>query len=530
VWFPLLWVATLAAICIWLWSTDADPGLKNTAIHIAIVLGVFGISGWAVIASGLERRRRWALGFIPLGLVAAYYLQLLPIEMVNNGDVGIVGWQWRWADPDRSLAVPDSAVAVNLDWRETPQDFPAFLNGAYWAEVDGVELETDWEAHPPKLLWKQPIGAGWSGFAVVGDYAVTQEQRGNQELVVCYEVKTGKVAWTHSDRVRWDPRGNGALGGVGPRATPTVHEGRVFAHGATGILNCIDARTGKLLWSHDTIAEHGGEVVTWGKAGSPLIVDDRIVVSVGGPNKGSIVAYDIATGKQAWAAGNRQSSYATPVLTTLAGVRQILSVDEDFLTARRAEDGAELWEFPWPSNSGSSAAAAQPVPLGEDRVLLTKGYGLGAEVIQVSRDGDKFATESIWKKQSVLKNKMSNVLVRDGFAYGLDDVFLQCVDLNNGRQKWKKRRSPSFGHGQTLLVGDAIVVLSEAGEIILVEASPTKYRELASLQAIEGVTWNNPALSGPLLLVRSGEQAACFELPLREDAAAAPAAEIAAGH
>jgi hypothetical protein len=125
---------------------------------------------------------------------------------------------------------------------------------------------------------------------------------------------------------------------------------------------------------------------------------------------------------------------------------------------------------------------------------------------------------------------MSNVLVRDGFAYGLDDVFLQCVDLNNGRQKWKKRRSPSFGHGQTLLVGDAIVVLSEAGEIILVEASPTKYRELASLQAIEGVTWNNPALSGPLLLVRSGEQAACFELPLREDAAAAPAAEIAAGH
>jgi outer membrane protein assembly factor BamB len=530
VWFPILWVATLIGFCLWLWGTDADPGLKNTVIHIAIVLGVFGISGWAVTASGLERRRRWTLGFVPLGLVAAYYLQLLPIEMVNNGDVGIVGWRWRWADPDRSLTVPDTAVFANLDWRETPQDYPAFLNGKYWAEVEGVALETDWEARPPKLRWKQPIGAGWSAFAIVGDYAVTQEQRGNQELVVCYEVKTGKVAWTHADLVRWDPRGNGALGGVGPRATPTVHEGRIFAHGATGILNCIDARTGKLLWSHDTIAEQDGEVVTWGKAGSPLIIDGRVVISVGGPNKGSLVAYNMDSGKQAWAAGNRQSSYATPVLTTLVGVRQILSVDEDFLTAHRAEDGEELWEFEWPSNSGSSAAAAQPVPLGEDRVLLTKGYGLGADVIQVSRDGEEFAAESVWKKQSVLKNKMSNVLVRDGFAYGLDDVFLQCVDLKDGRQAWKKRRSPSFGHGQILLVGDAIVVLSEAGELILVEASPKKYHELASLQAIEGVTWNNPALSGPLLLIRNGEQAACFELPLREAADTALSDDVAAGN
>lgn len=527
---PILWIATLVGFCLWLWSTDADPGLKNSVIHIAVVLGVFGFSVWALLASGLERRWRRSLGLIPLGLVAAYYLQMLPFETVNNGDVGIVGWRWRWADPDRSLAVPDTARAANLDWHETPQDYPAFLNGKFWAEVEGVALESDWSSRPPKLLWKQPVGAGWSGFAVVGDYAVTQEQRGAQELVVCYEVTTGQVAWTHADAVRWDPRGNGALGGVGPRATPTAHDGRIFAHGATGILNCIDARTGQLLWSHDTIAEHDGEVVTWGKAGSPLIVDDRVVVSVGGPNKGSLVAYDIASGKQAWAAGHRQSSYATPVLATLAGVRQILSVDEDFLTAHRAEDGAELWEFPWPSNSGSSAAAAQPVPLGEDRVLLTKGYGLGAEVIQVTRVGDKFAAESVWKKQSVLKNKMSNVLVRDGFAYGLDDVFLQCVDLNDGRQAWKKRRSPSFGHGQILLVGEAIIVLSESGEILLVEASPKKYHELASLQAIEGVTWNNPALSGRRLLVRNGEQSACFELPLREGAAAVTFEAAAAGN
>ncbi len=520
VWFPFAWIAALACICLGFWLSDVDPGLKNSVLHIAIIFGVVGASAWTALASGLPRASRWAFSLVPMGLLGAFYLQLGPIKVINNGDVGIVGWRWRWADPDRSLDVPVASGAAPLDWSETPQDYPAFLGGGYWAEVKGVDLETDWKARAPRLLWKHEIGAGWSGFAVVGDYAVTQEQRGEQELVTCYGLKTGKITWTHADPVRWDPRGSGSLGGIGPRATPTIHDGRVFAHGATGILNCLDARTGKLLWTHDTLAEHNAENVMWGKAGSPLIVDNWVVVSVGGSDEASLVAYDIATGDEAWSGGTRQSSYATPVLVELTGVRQILSVNEEYLTAHRADDGTVLWEHPWPSSSGSNAAAAQPVPLGDDRVLLTKGYGLGGEVIEVTRNRDKFATATVWRSKAVLKNKFGNVLIRDGFAYGMDDVMLQCVDLKTGRPKWKKRRSPSFGHGQILLTGDVIVVLSEEGEAILVEASPKKYRELASLPALQGVTWNNPALSGPYLLVRNAEQAACFELPLRATSAA----------
>ncbi len=199
-------------------------------------------------------------------------------------------------------------------------------------------------------------------------------------------------------------------------------------------------------------------------------------------------------------------------------MRQILSVDEGFVTAHRLDDGQELWRHSWPSSSDSSAAAAQPVPVGDDRVLLSMGYGAGAELIQVKRDGDEWTTETVWKNPAVLKTKFGNVVIRDDFAYGLNDVFLQCVDLSDGHATWNKRRSPTFGHGQIILVGDVILMLSESGELILVEASPKKYHELANLQAIEGVTWNNPALAGNLLVVRNAEEAACFELPLREAA------------
>lgn len=519
-WVLLAWLGLLAAGCGWLWQTDADPGLKNTVIHFAVALAVVGYAVWVLACSGLPRATRRFAAFVPVALTAAYYLQLLPIETINNGDVGIVGWRWRWADPDRALAPPASAPAVRLTWQETPHDYPAFLGGRPWAEVEGIDLATDWKANPPRELWRQRIGAGWSGFAIVGEYAVTQEQRGEQELVACYELRTGKIAWTHADDVRWDPRGSGALGGIGPRATPSISEGRVVAQGATGIVNCLDASTGKLLWRHDTLAENNAPQLMWGKAGSPLVLDGRVVVSVGGPENASLVAYDLESGDKVWSAGSRRSSYATPVATTLGGVPQILSLNEEVVTAHRADDGKVLWEFDWPSQSDSSAAASQPVPIGGDRVLLTKGYGLGAELIEITGQADSLTAASIWKNRAALKNKMSNALVRDGFAYGLDDVYLQCVDLQTGKPRWKKRRSPSFGHGQVMLAGDVILVLSEEGELILAEVNPKKYHELASLPVLEGVTWNNPALSGSVLLVRNSEEAAAYELPLRKAAAA----------
>jgi outer membrane protein assembly factor BamB len=206
-----------------------------------------------------------------------------------------------------------------------------------------------------------------------------------------------------------------------------------------------------------------------------------------------------------------------------------LSVNEDYLTAHDAASGAVLWEFPWPGNSDTDATASQPVPVGDDRVFLSKGYGGGAELIQVERGEDgNLAADSLWKNRSVMRTKMCNIVLHGGHVYGLNEGILQCIELETGRSRWKKRRAPEFGHGQILLVGNVVLLLSEHGEVILFEASPEKYRELASFQALEGITWNNPALAGNVLLVRNATEAAAFELAIREESVAA--APLAPGH
>lgn len=513
-WFPIAWPLLLAGGCILAARATDDPGKVNTAIFAAVTLGVLGLAIWTIRSSGLPRWVRWTLAGAPTALLLALFMQVLPIELLNNGAAGVVGWRWRWADPDRALQPPEpTRTATTIPWEETPQDYPRFLGNGYWAEIQGVRLNADWKEHPPREVWRRPIGAGWSSFSVVGPYAFTQEQRGDEELVVCYDVATGEPLWTHADPIRWDPSGAGALGYAGPRATPTVHNRRVYAQGATGMVNCLDAQTGKLLWSRDTLPENHAKNTMWGKACSPLVTDGIVVVSVGAPTA-SLVAYDSDTGKEKWAAGDRRSSYASPIAVTLANVPQILVVNEDALVAHSPVDGKILWEHKWPSGSDSAAACSQPVPVGADRILLSKGYGQGGQLVQISRDGDAWRAEPVWSSSAVLKTKFSNVVIRDGYVYALDDVFMQCVDLETGKPKWKKRRSPSFGYGQILLVGDVILVLSEEGELILVEATPKKYRELAAMPALEGITWNNPTLVGPRLLVRNAEEAACYELPL----------------
>jgi outer membrane protein assembly factor BamB len=510
--------AIMAGLATFLWS-DLWTDYKNSAVHVAIIVASLVTSVWLFRNSGgtlVRRAGLAALAWAPLWSISPYGI----IRLVNNGNVGVAAWRWRWEpNPDELLAGVPQESARPLAWTTTPYDYPAFLGGRFWAEVEGVDLATDWKEHPPQQLWKQPIGAGWSGFAVVGDHAFTQEQRGPNELVVCYDVATGTILWSHQDEVRWDPSGSGALGGVGPRATPTVADGRVYTMGATGILNCLEAPTGKLLWSHDTLAEEGAAQVMWGRACSPIVVGEWVVASVGGSEDNSLVAYDAATGKRAWGAGTRQSSYATPVLTTIAGVEQIVVVNQDYVTAHDAATGAVLWEHRFAGNSDSNASNSQPVPVGDDRLLLSKGYSIPAQLVQVTRDRETWKTEIVWEK-SVLRTKMSNILVRDGYVYAIDDIDLVCVELATGKRKWKSRRRPEVGNGQIMLVGDAIVVLSESGEVILIEANPKKYRELGSFQAIQGVTWNTAALSRDLLLVRNAGEAACFRLPLASEAEA----------
>jgi outer membrane protein assembly factor BamB len=306
--------------------------------------------------------------------------------------------------------------------------------------------------------------------------------------------------------VRFEER----IAGIGPRATPTIDNGKVYALGALGHLQCLDGASGKLVWKHDLVTESGATPPQWGKSCSPLVYENLVVASAGGPDGKSLVAYNKHDGKLAWSAGNDASSYSSPALMMLAGVPQIVMVNEQYTSGHDPADGRMLWEHVWPEGGIASPNIAQPLAVGGDRILLTKGYGFGSSLWQIGRQSDQWTVEPLWTKNT-LKAKMTNLVVRDGFAYGLDEGTLACIEIDSGARKWKRGR---FGHGQVLLVDDLLVVQSEGGEVALVEATPEGYRELTRATLVSGQSWNYPVLVGRKLLLRTDQEAACYELPV----------------
>ena len=342
------------------------------------------------------------------------------------------------------------------------------------------------------------------------------EQRGTTELVTCYEIASGFLQWSHGTEARHE----NPMGGVGPRCTPTIDEGRVYTLGATGVLSCLDGSSGQPLWVHDLLGmvgltpEADERNVAWGRAASPLIVGSLVVVPVGGPRDGrkvSLVAFDKTTGERIWEGGQQQVGYSSPVLATIHGVPQIAIVNESSVSGHAVDTGHELWRRPWSGSSNAQANTSQAVVVGEDRILVSKGYGGGAELFRITFDSENWNTEPIWK-ENVLKTKLTNVVIHDGHAYGLDDGILSCVEVETGRRRWKRGR---YGHGQILLVGDSLLVLAESGELWMVQPTPEGHEVLGRMPVLDGITWNNLCLYGTRLLVRNAEQAACYELSIQ---------------
>jgi outer membrane protein assembly factor BamB len=489
---------------------NAIPSAATQAAYIAIVLVT---AGWLIFFTGL----RWRTQLILAG-VGLLVLVGLGLAFRMDGSYGDMNFQfvWRWQKRPDLPALSETVASTPRDVTIHPGDFPQFLGPDRDAIVHGVALERDWSAHPPREVWRQPVGAGWSAFAVAGDLAITQEQRGAEELVVARDRKTGDPVWSHGNGARFSE----IMGGDGPRATPTVAGGRVYALGATGVLNCLEGATGKLLWSHDTLKESGESNLQWGKSCSPLVIADPglVVVSLGsgGPG-GSLAAYDVKTGERKWTGGDARASYASPLLATLAGRRQIVVVNEASVSGHDLVDGKVLWDYQW---KYGPAKASQPPVLPGDRLLLTAGYEVPGVLLQVKRDGDKWTTEEIWTTKH-MRTKFTTPVVRDHYAYGLDDGALTCIDLDNeGGVVWQVGRphTPNrYGHGQVLLVNDLLVVQAETGEIVLAEASPKGFKKLGELPAFKSKTWNNPALAGGRLFVRNDQEAACYELATVEN-------------
>jgi outer membrane protein assembly factor BamB len=401
--------------------------------------------------------------------------------------------------PGRPTPVaPPASVALSSP--ASAAAWPGFRGARRDGVVAGTRIATEWGSAPPAMLWKRAVGPGWSSFAVDGDVFYTQEQRGDHEIVACYRVRTGEPVWVHRDAERfWESNG-----GAGPRATPTIADGVVYSVGATGILNALDARDGSTRWSRNVATDAEKTVPYWGIAASPVVVDDVVIVAA----SGRLVGYDRATASPRWLGPDGGTSYSSPHVVTIGGVRQVVLLHSNGATALAPADGTLLWQHTW-----EGGAIVQPAITAAGDILISTNSmtgGNGLRRLALDRGPQGWAVEERWTS-SGLKPYFNDFVVHDGHAYGFDGRILSCIDLVDGTRRWKGGR---YGNGQLVLLGDQslLLVLSEDGELALVRAAPDRFTEVARVPALEGKTWNHPAVVEDVLLVRNGEEMAAFRL------------------
>ncbi len=407
--------------------------------------------------------------------------------------------------PVQALASLSSTPPVAAPAAAAASPWPSYRGAALDGRVR-EPLALDWASAGPRQLFKQPIGGGYASFVAGEGRVYTIEQRREQEVVAAYDPRSGRELWTNA----WSARFSESMGGDGPRATPVFDRGRVFALGANGELRALRAGDGEVLWRRNTLADASAENLTWGQSASPIVVDE-LVITVPGGRRGGVVAYRAASGEVAWRALAERASYTTPMVIEVAGEPQLLLVMAERALGLSLGGAEPLWQFPW--RTQYDVNAAQPLVLpGADRdstrVFLSAGYGHGAALIEVRREGERYTVNERWQNKN-MKNKFSSSVTDGSLVWGLDEGILACVELRTGERRWKGGR---YGHGQLLLAGDRLLVIGERGELALVAASADAHRELVSVPALRGKTWNVPAVADGILLVRNGAQMAAYDL------------------
>lgn len=522
----ILAALVLAVVFVRATEFSGERAFDNLLSALGVVLAALVYGGWFLCQRGLTGRGRLkVLGALVLAAV------------VVGASVRIDGWtgssvpelRLAWQSPKRpaleagtQTATPEGARPIDVV-TTTPHDFAGFLGPDRSASLPDVRLARDWSATPPTRVWRVDVGAGWSGFAVVNGVAFTQEQRGvdprdAEQLVVARDVETGAELWRTAHPAHFDHM----LGGAGPRATPTVAHGLVYAHDALGRLECLNGATGERIWQNDLRARYGmtdtleADLIAFGRSPSPLVLRDMVILPAGGDPAGErpgLVAFNRITGAVIWEGPPRNISHASPNVATLAGIEQVLVVNADTVSGHDPRDGRLLWEHAWPGKTGADANNSQPVPVAPDKVLVSKGYGQGSMLLQLTRAADgTFTTAPVWTSRRSLRTKLTNVALLGEHVYALSDGMLECVALATGERIWREGR---YEHGQLLLLGDLLLVTSEEGELSLVEATPERPNSvLGRVQAVQGKTWNTLGFYRDLVLVRNGTEAAAWRVPL----------------
>jgi outer membrane protein assembly factor BamB len=490
------------------WIVYMHPATAGGIPLLTIVVPIMTIGSVAVLVATRSLpwpRRRAALLLVLIG--PAVVCSAIRVDGLKEDEMPIISWRWQPTPEEVAEAgfnsdAPTTRTAT-IPAEVSPGDWPSFRGPDRDGRAAGITFATSWAEEAPKELWRRGVGIGWSSFAAIGDYVFTQEQRGEDELVVCYEADTGEQIWRSSLTIRFDE-----VHGGGPRATPTFHEGNLYALGATGALQCLDASTGEPVWKRELTEDVDVAVPTWGFSSSPLVVEGLVIVSAGGAKGNGVLAYDLESGEPVWQAGEEARSYTSVHLATLHDVPQLLVHSNFGLQSFVPDSGTLLWQHEWRS-SAMGERCIQPL-LSASNAILMGSTDMGTRRIEINLAESDWSVDEQWTNRK-FRSYFNDAVYHEGFAYGFDGRLFVCVDAATGERRWKSQRHG----GQVLLLPDmnTLLVLSNKGVVILIEATPEGYHEVTRLKAMDGKTWNHPVIANGKLFVRNSDEAVCYQLP-----------------
>ncbi|HEX4796849.1 MAG TPA: PQQ-binding-like beta-propeller repeat protein [Humisphaera sp.] len=504
----------LVAVVLLCFVGQASADVSMRGMMWVILAMPFVLTTWT-IWWGAARNRSPGIrtgGLIAILAITCGSFELFKMAGLDGEQHADLRWRWGpateriWLAGYKTASLGQSAVINPSNLGPVvlrPDDWPGFRGPLRDGSVHGLQIATDWAAHPPKLLWRQQAGPGWSSPIVVGGRLFTHEQQGGSEVVVCRDAATGSVIWICEDAGRFDE----SMSGPGPRATPTFSDGKIYSLGATGVLNCLDATNGARIWTKNIATDSGVAPPMWGFASSPLIQNGMVIVYVGGAK--GLLAYHADTGKLAWNVVSGTQSYTSAQPAILNGQEQALFLSDAGLVGVDAVGGRVLWTHDVVGTG--MPRSIQPHVISPTQVLISSETDLGTAEIDVASNNNSWSAKQAWVSRQ-LKPSFDDYVIQDGYAYGFDGAVFSCIDIRDGKRMW---RGGHYGHGQVVLLADQklLLVIGEEGQAILLRATPKASEEIAQFQAISGKTWNHPAIAGGRLYVRNGQEAAAFELP-----------------
>ena len=503
-WWERIFAVILIFISLYITSQLLEESIATANMGLMFILfsiPVLSIAfvAWAVVTRYLSAKIRIITMVITI-IASTGFWALLRTE-------GMDGYihhnlKWRWAktaeekflennrDEELSARLNDVNPSTGAEWS-------GFRGANRDGKIYNNKIETDWKKRPPQLLWKRGIGPGCSSMAIKGEMIYTQEQRGEYEMVTCYNLNNGELIWKHQDSARfWDSHA-----GAGPRSTPTISGDRIYTLGATGIINVLNAKDGSVIWSRNGANDTGVKPLMWGFAGSPLVLDRIVIFAIAG----KLAAYDIDTGNPLWYGEDGGNSYSSPQAFTIDNVLQVVHLNTKGAVGIDPLSGHILWKHEWKMED----RILQPAFIEPNDFIISADGERGLRRISVIHENNNWTVKEVWSSVE-MKLNFNDFFVHKGYAYGFDGPAICCIDLKDGKRVWKGNRYRGF---MILLADqDLLVILSEKGELALVPANPNKITELSKIQAIKGRTWNHPSMAGDIIVTRNAEEMAAFKL------------------